>query len=361
MDALDFALREADYRPAPPPPEVYEGFRIGSIGCGGIARGAHLPAYRRFGYRVTACCDVIAENACQAAQDFGIPFWTTDVDALLARPDVDVVDLAVHARQRRPLIEKIAGAGKPVLSQKPFALDMEDARAMVEACRRAGVPLMVNQQARWAPAHAALKRVLEAGVLGHVYSILHVQRSWQDQPGSWYVEMPNFNIVDHGIHWIDLSRYFTGLTPRVVQAVTTLVPGQAAVSPMIYTIALGYAPEERVMSTLHFNNIIAAGDAHSGTWYADGTEGSAIVAGDELTLFSRHRPGRRRSFRLAGSWFPDAFGASMGAFMRTLAAGHEPPTSGADNLQSIRIAYAAVESAETGRSVEIGAQPATQR
>ena len=174
---------------------------------------------------------------------FGIPYWTTDVDALLARPDVDVIDLAVHASQRRPLIARIAAAGKPVLSQKPFALNLEDARAMVEACARAGVPLMVNQQARWAPGHAALRRVLDAGVLGHVYSILHVQRSWQDEPGSWYVRMPDFNIVDHGIHWIDLSRHFTGLTPRRVSATTTMVPGQAAVSPIIYTIALQYAPE----------------------------------------------------------------------------------------------------------------------
>ena len=352
-DALDFALREPDYRPAPPPDEVKQRFGIGVIGCGGIMRGAHLPAYKNFGYRVVACCDLVEENARRTAEQFGIPHWTTDVEALLSREDVDLIDLAVHASQRRPVIERIAAAGKPVLSQKPFALSMADAEAMVEACRRAGVPLMINQQARWAPGHAALRRVLEAGILGHVYSILHVQRSWQDVPGSWYVAMPNFNIVDHGIHWIDLSRHFTGLTPKVVKAVTAMVPGQAAVSPMIYTIALEYAPEAGVMSTLHFNNIITAREAHSGAWYADGTRGSAVVAGDQLTLYSRDRPGEKRSFRLRGSWFPDAFGASMGAFMRALTEGTEPPTSGRDNLNSIRIAYAAVESSETGRAVAL--------
>ncbi len=352
-DALDFALQESDYRPSPPPEEIVRRFRIGIIGCGGIARGAHLPAYRAFGYQVSACCDVVAEHARRLAADFDIPYWTTDADALLARADVDVIDLAVHASQRRPLIERIAAAGKPVLSQKPFALDLADACAMVETCARAGVPLMVNQQARWAPGHAALRRVLDAGVLGHVYSILHVQRSWQDEPGSWYVRMPNFNIVDHGIHWIDLSRAFTGLTPRRVHAATTMVPGQVAVSPMIYSMTLQYAPAAQVLSTLHFNNIIAARGAHGGSWYVDGTEGSAVLSGDELTLFSQRRPAERRSWRLRGRWFPDAFGASMGAFLRALADGTEPPTSGRDNLQSIRIACAAVESAATGQSVEL--------
>lgn len=343
-----FALEPTDYRPAPPPDEIKQRYGIGLIGCGGISRGAHLPAYRTCGYRVVGCCDMIEENARRAAADFGIPFWSTDVDALLARSDVDVIDLAVHASQRRPIMERIAAAGKPVLSQKPFALNIADAEAMVETCRRAGVTLMINQQARWAPGHRALRRVIDSGVLGHVYSVLHVNRSWQDQPGSWYVQLKDFNIVDHGIHFIDLSRHFTALTPRRVKAVTTMVPGQVAVSPMIYTIGLEYAPAAQVISTLHFNNIIHAHDAHSSGWYIDGTEGSVVLAGNDLSLYRRDRPGERQAWRIQGQWFPDAFGGSMGEMLRALAEGREPQTSGRDNLSSIRIAYAAVESSETG-------------
>lgn len=353
-DALPFTLAPADYRPAPPAEEVRNRYGIGLIGCGGIARGAHLPAYRDFGYRVVACCDMVEENARRAAADFGIPFWTTEVDAILSRPDVDVIDLAVHAAERRPLVERIAAAGKPILSQKPFALNLADAEAMVEACAKGRVPLMINQQARWAPEHRALRRVLDSGVLGHLYSVLHVNRSFQDIPGSWFVRLKDFNIVDHGIHFIDLSRHFTGLTPRRVKAVTTTVPGQVAVSPMIYSIALEYAPEAQVMATLHFNNIIRTIDAHSTAWHLDGTEGSAVLAGGELSLYRREQRGRRVGWRIAGRWFPDAFGGSMGEMLQSLADGREPATSGRDNLDSIRIAYAAVESSETGRAVEIG-------
>lgn len=344
-------LRPEEYRPRPP--ENAAAFGIGLVGCGGIARGAHLPAYRQFGYRVVACCDVREEAALAAQREFGIPFATTRLEELLARPEVTIVDLAVHAHQRRPLVEQIAAAGKPILSQKPFAMNWEDARSMVEVCERAGVPLMVNQQARWAPVHRAIRLLIERGFLGHVYSLLHLNRGFQDEPGSWHVALENFNIVDHGIHYIDLARYFIGRTPVRVKATTTLVPGQAAVSPMIYTILGEYPPEAKVMTTLHFNNIVAAGPLHRYEWFVDGTEGSLCASSSELAIAFKEEPHRKHVFAIQGRWFPEAFGGSMGELMRALTEGREPETSGRDNLNSLAIAYAAVESSQTGRAVEL--------
>jgi predicted dehydrogenase len=345
-----FDLRPEEYRPQPPGKREYG---IGLVGCGGIARGAHLPAYRQFGYRVVACCDVREEAARAAQREFDIPFATTRLEELLARPEVQIVDLAVHASQRRPLVEQIAAAGKPILSQKPFALSWEDARHMVAVCERAGVPLMVNQQARWAPAHRAIKTLIDRGALGHVYSVLHLNRGFQDEPGSWYVRLPHFNIVDHGIHYIDLGRHFTGREPVRVKATTTRVPGQAAVSPMIYTIVCEYASDAEVMTTLHFNNIVAASALHRYEWFVDGTEGSLCAGQGELVLARKEEPHQKQVFTLQGRWFPEAFGGSMGEMMTALAEGREPLTSGRDNLNTLRIALAAVESSETGRAIEI--------
>src|SRR4051794_2414779 len=112
------SLQPEDYRPAPPPDEIKRRYGIAIVGCGTIVRQAHLPAYRKFGYRVVGACDVVAAAARATAEQFDIPYWTTDIDELLARPDVDVVDLAVHASQRPPLVAKIAAAGKHILSQK---------------------------------------------------------------------------------------------------------------------------------------------------------------------------------------------------------------------------------------------------
>ncbi len=346
-------LSPADYRPAPPPRDIVERYGIGIVGVGGIVRQSHLPAYRAFGYRVVGACDIVEENARKAADEFGIPFVTTDLDALLDRPDVDVIDLAVHASQRRPLVERIARAGKPILSQKPFALTFADAEYMVAFCQRAGVPLMINQQARWAPAHRALKVLLERGALGHLYNATHFYRFFQDEPGSWYTQLENFNIVDHGIHFIDLSRYFTGRTPIRVKATTTMVPGQVSVSPMIYSILCEYEPDARIMTTLHFNNIVQTPQLHQYDWFLDGTAGSARASHTELVVALKERPDDRYVVSLEGAWMPDAFGGSMGEMLRSLAEGRPAQTSGLDNLDSLRIAYAAVESSQTGQTIDL--------
>jgi predicted dehydrogenase len=352
MKTID--LRPSDYQPTAPEQKDYG---IGTIGCGGIVRGAHLPAYQKFGYRVVAVCDLIEENVRQAQERFGIPRGTTRFEDLLKDEEVQIIDLAVHATQRLPIIEEICRQRPPhllgILSQKPFAMNFADALRMVELCEAAKIPLMVNQQARWAPAHRALKVLIERGVLGHVYSVMNVNRSFQDVPGSWFVALENFNIVDHGIHYIDLSRYYTGRTPIRVKATTTMVPGQAAVSPMIYTILCEYEPEAQVMTTLHFNNIVQTSGMHRYEWFIDGTEGSASASSSELVVSFKDAPDHKQTFRIQGSWFPDAFGGSMGELMRALAEGREPQTSGRDNLHSIRIAYAAVESSKTGEAVAL--------
>ena len=188
-------------------------------------------------------------------------------------------------------------------------------------------------------------------MLGHVYSVLHLNRSFQDRPGSWYARMEHFNILDHGIHYIDLSRYFSGRTPERVKATTTMVPGQAAVTPMVYSIQLEYAPQAQLMATLHFNNIVQTGALHRYEWLVDGTDGSAVASQSELTVSTRERPEQRLVTAIQGRWFPDAFGGSMGELLQALAEGRQPATSGRDNLDTVRIAGAAVRSSTTGEAV----------
>jgi len=346
MKAIE--LNPEEYQPKAPEKHDYG---IGIVGCGGIANGAHLPAYAKFGYRVVVCSDIRKEAVDSTMQKFNIPQGSTDIGVVLDNPDVKIVDLAVHATQRLPLVEKIAAAGKHILSQKPFAMNFEDARKMVEIAKKADVKLMVNQQARWAPAHRAVKILIDRGILGHVYSVMHINRNFQDAAGSWFAALENFNIVDHGIHYIDLSRYFTELTPKRVKATATMVPGQNAVSPMIYTINCEY--DAQVMTTLHFNNIISAASLRSYTWYVDGTLGSIVATHSTAEVCFKDSPHEKLVIQIQGSWFPDAFGGSMGEMMLSLTENREPEASGRDNLNSIKIAYAAVESSKTGRTVEL--------
>ena len=111
-------LQPADYQPVLPSDLRYG---IGFVGCGNIVLRSQMPAYKRAGYRVVACCDMTVEKARDIAANFDNPLVTANVEELLAHPDVQVVDLAVHAHQRLPLVEQIAAAGKHIFSQKPLA------------------------------------------------------------------------------------------------------------------------------------------------------------------------------------------------------------------------------------------------
>ncbi len=168
-------------------------------------------------------------------------------------------------------------------------------------------------------------------------------------------------MIDNGIHYADLSRYFTGRTPERVTATSTIIPRQNSMSPMVYTMLLEYEPAAQLVSTLHFNNIAPARPLHHYLWYLDGTEGSMLLsrvggltAGrTELIVSFADDPEQRQVFDIQGQWNPDAWGGSMAEMLNALAEDRQPETSGVDNLDSIRLTNTAVESYKTGQPVEL--------
>jgi predicted dehydrogenase len=345
-------LRPEDYQAAYASPYA-DSLGIAIVGCGGVAVDAHLPAYTRYGYRVLAACDVVPDRARKAAERFGVPAWTDDLDAVLDDPAVHVIDLAVRPEERIGLIKRAAAAGKHVLAQKPLASTLGEALQAVEVCESSGVTLMVNQQARWAPPHRALRVLLDRGLLGHLYSVAHFYRDFQDFVGSWFVETPYATTLDHGIHYFDLSRYFTGRTPAAVKAAMTMTPGQAAITPMVHTVLCEYEPGDQLFATLHFNNIVRAKASHRYEWHLDGTRGSASATLTELRFTSAESPDDQQVIPLVGRWYVDAFAAAMGEMLDAVATGRTPATSGRDHCESLRVALAAIRAAETGETVTL--------
>src|SRR3954467_7782027 len=98
---------------------------IGLIGCGGISKW-HLTAYRAAGYRVLALCDLALDRARERRDEFYPEATATDnVEEVLARDDIEVLDITTPPPDRPPLVEAALRARKHVLSQKPFVLDLD--------------------------------------------------------------------------------------------------------------------------------------------------------------------------------------------------------------------------------------------
>src|SRR3990172_8052344 len=126
-------------------------YGVGIIGAGGIfaehARGyAQMPRAR-----IVALADVDAERMRRASKDFFIPFTCSNYNDLLARPDVDIVDICTPPSLHEEMVLAALRAGKHVLCEKPLAHSLASADRIIEAARQYPGKLSVIYQLRYSP------------------------------------------------------------------------------------------------------------------------------------------------------------------------------------------------------------------
>jgi predicted dehydrogenase len=146
-----------------------EAVRIGIIGVGQIGK-QHLATYRKIeGARVVALADVNAAELAAVAGANGIPDTHADFRKLLARGDVDAVDVCLHNNLHMPVTAAALQAGKHVYCEKPMAGSYRDAEAMLAAARRTGRKLSIQLSTLFSPETRAALRLIEDGRLGRLY------------------------------------------------------------------------------------------------------------------------------------------------------------------------------------------------
>jgi predicted dehydrogenase len=334
--------------------------RIGIVGCGGIVRGAHLPAYRAAGLDVVSVFDIDLEKARAVAAEFGIPTVAASAEELASRPDVDIVDIAVLPWVQPEIVPIVAAAGKHMLCQKPLAMDYATGVEEVETAERAGVLLAVNHQMRWDAGIAASRDLVSRGVLGRVTEAqVQVSVSTPLHLWAWIAGTPHLDIKIHSTHYIDALRSILG-DPEWVTSVHGRYPEQApVVGETVTKTILEFADGvQGLVATNHYNQ--------HGRPYAEfrilGTE--AMLEGtiglmydypngrpDTLSLY---RDGREvQAFDFDTTWLPDAFLGPMSELMDAIATGRQPLTAGRLMLPTLAIGEAAYRSAAERRSVRL--------
>lgn len=152
-------------------------FRIGMIGHGFMGR-AHSNAIARVGQFfpglerrpvMQAACGRNAAETRRFAEIWGYGDVETDWRRLVARPDIDAVDICVPNHLHKEIALAAAEAGKAILCEKPLAMDAAEGLAMVEAVERAGVPSMVWYNYRRVPAVSLARQLVEEGRIGRPY------------------------------------------------------------------------------------------------------------------------------------------------------------------------------------------------
>ena len=140
--------------------------RIGIVGAGNIATlnvAGYLDDER---CEVVAVCDPVEGRAAAAAEAWGVPAAYTDLDAMLADPDIDAVEILTPTHLHHDHVLAAAAAGKHVSCQKPLANSVSEARAMAAAADEAGTILRVSECYRHYPPLELAKRLIAEGAIG---------------------------------------------------------------------------------------------------------------------------------------------------------------------------------------------------
>jgi predicted dehydrogenase len=200
--------------------------RMGVIGAGGfglfaLQHFAQLPDVNLVGMAGTH-----REAAFAVAQRFGIPD-IEEVDALLARTDLDLVYIATPPFLHHPQALKALQAGKHVICEKPLALDLQQADELIAAARQNRLLLIANLMQRYNPLFSSIRRLIEGRFLGE---FLHgyLENYASDEglgPEHWFWDRSKSGgiFVEHGVHFFDLFDGWLG-SGRVVGAHRTLRP-----------------------------------------------------------------------------------------------------------------------------------------
>lgn len=321
--------------------------RIGMIGCGGISE-YHLRADQALGLDVVALCDTDPARA-DARRAAFYPKATVfpDVASLLADDSFDVVDIATHPRERVALVEAALRSRKHVLSQKPFALDLADARRLIDLASSCERKLAVNQNGRWAPHFSYLTQAIRAGIIGDVTSIdFSVQWDHSWTKGTPFEDIHHLVLYDFAVHWFDIATVFLGgRRPLTVNATVARAAGQPIRPPCLAQVIADYGDAQVRMG---FNARTRHGQEDRTV--ICGTEGTLRSFGPSLTeqTVVLSTAAGDASPRLQGNWFENGFQGTMGELLCAIEENRDPSNSAISVLPALEFCFAAIASANAG-------------
>lgn len=188
--------------------------KIGLVGIGSMGH-AHGSAWRALGAEVAVVSAGDPARTQEFASRFGFSVFRSYEELLDA---VDIVDLCIPSDLHRPFTEQAAAAGRHVICEKPIALNLQDGRAMIEACERAGVRLFIAHVLRFFPHYRAARELLTSGSLGDL-GVLTLRRVSSLPMGgrSWFDDEKRSGgmLFDLMIHDLDYARWLGGPVQRV--------------------------------------------------------------------------------------------------------------------------------------------------
>ena len=186
-------------------------FRVGVVGCGGIANGKHLPSLAAIeNVEIVYFCDIVRERAEKACEKYGAQGAKVTENYMdVVNSDVDVIHVCTPNRSHCEISCAAMEAGKHVLCEKPMAINAAEARKMYETSVKTGVTLSIGYQNRFTPESQYVKAEAEDGFFGDIYMARAYAIRRRAVP-TWGVFLNEYEqgggpLIDIGTHALDLT------------------------------------------------------------------------------------------------------------------------------------------------------------
>ena len=327
--------------------------RWGLIGASDIAATRMIPAMRAMGDEVVGVVSGDQQRASQYAATHELGFAGTDLDVFIARDDVDAVYISsTNDKHYAQAMAAIAG-GKHVLCEKPLALTVADALAMVDAAEKAGLVLAVNHHLPGSGTHRTVQRLVREGAVGtplavrvaHAVMLPERLRGWRlgAAPGAGV-------ILDVTCHDASAINAVLGTQPLSVSAKAVRQGSWESAAYDAAMVVIRYSDD--VLAETH--DAFTVGFAKTAL-EVHGTEGSITATG----VMTQDPVGDIKLVDTRGTHDVvvddrrDLYHIIIEAFHAAVAGEGRPTVTGGEGASALAVALAAQESADTGRSVDV--------
>ena len=298
------------------------------------------------------------------AKKHDIPRAYDSLDGLLGNPEIQAVFIASPNALHALHTQKAAAAGKHILVEKPMAVNVDEAVAMVKDCRRYGVKLGVGFHLRHHPGHRKARKLIAEGALGRI-AMAQAQfffpgprgemeapprtglRKWWEEP-----EMVGgaYSIMGMGVHAIDLLHFLVGHPITEVAAITD---GQKPERPLERIAAIAVRFQNEAVGTVCCGRRIPDSENDAMIY---GIQGRIALRDTVKEALNGRLEVLTDAVKLQETYPTDLltlYKLQIDDFNRAVLQGEEFDASGVDGLRVVQVASAVIESAKTGRAVKI--------
>jgi len=295
------------------------------------------------------------------AQRFGIAHIYDNAEEMFEAEDIDFVDIITDVDSHPHYVAMAAKHGKHVICQKPMAPSLAAAKEMMRVTRAAGVKFYVHENYRWEPQFRRVKELLDSGVIGKAFRCNTAFNTafplFETQP--FLANLPHFALTDQGSHQFDVLRFLFGEAESVachIQTINPTIKGEDVATCLIrmkngvvciQQISFSSPLEREIFPQ---TILLIEGDKGSIRLDADYKIATTNLNGTSYETVHMDRYPWQTD-RLAPE--PPSIINCNRSILRDLLGEEKAETTGDDNFETVRMVWAAYESARTNSSVQL--------